>query len=89
VPRRSHFEQALEDVRDLTKPIRKGLEKFFIATEELEHKKLDIIGWKGFKVAVQAIKAPGFFFDTRPRARLELRPQQYLSTDRPGDRAHP
>jgi hypothetical protein len=89
VPRRSHFEQALEDARDLTKPIRKGLEKFFIATEELEDKKLNIIGWKGPKLAVQAIKDPNFFCDTRRRARLELRPHQYLSTDRPGDGAHP
>jgi hypothetical protein len=56
VPRRSHSEQALEDVRDLTKPIQEELEKFFIATDELEGKKLDIIGWKGPKAAVQAIK---------------------------------
>jgi inorganic pyrophosphatase len=56
VPRRSHSEQALEDVRDLTKPIQEELEKFFIATDELEDKKLKIIGWKGPKAAVQAIK---------------------------------
>ena len=56
VPRRSHSEQALEDVRDLTRPIQEELEKFFIATDELEDKKLKIIGWKGPKVAVQAIK---------------------------------
>src|ERR1700740_1718007 len=56
VPRRSHSEEALEDVRDLTKPIQEELEKFFIATDELEGKKLDIIGWKGPKAAVQAIK---------------------------------
>jgi inorganic pyrophosphatase len=56
VPRRSHSEQALKDVGDLTKPIREELEKFFIATDELEDKKLDIIGWKGPKAAMQAIK---------------------------------
>src|SRR6478609_10698907 len=56
VPRRSHSEQALKDVRDLTKPIQEELEKFFIATDELEDKKLDIIGWKGPKTALQAIK---------------------------------
>ncbi len=56
VPRRSHSEQALQDVADLTKPIREELEKFFIATDELEDKKLNIIGWKGPKAAVQAIK---------------------------------
>lgn len=32
VPVRSHSELALKDVRDLTKPTRKELEKFFIAT---------------------------------------------------------
>jgi inorganic pyrophosphatase len=56
VPRNSHSEQALHDVDDLTKPIREELEKFFMATDELEDKKLKIIGWKGPKAAVQAIK---------------------------------
>jgi inorganic pyrophosphatase len=46
----------LKDVRDLTKPIQEELEKFFIATDELEDKKLNIIGWKGPKAAVQTIK---------------------------------
>jgi inorganic pyrophosphatase len=56
VPRRSHSEQGLEDVRDLSKPIQQELEKFFKATDELEDKKLEIIGWKGPKSALQAIK---------------------------------
>jgi inorganic pyrophosphatase len=56
VPRRSHSEQGLRDVRDLSKPIQEELEKFFIATDELEDKKLEIIGWKGPKVAMKAIK---------------------------------
>jgi inorganic pyrophosphatase len=56
VPRRSHSERALKDVDDLTKPIREELEKFFKATDELEDKKLNIMGWKGRKAAVQAIK---------------------------------
>ena len=56
VPRRSHSERGLESVRDLTRPIQEELEKFFIATDELEDKKLKILGWKGPKVAVQAIK---------------------------------
>ena len=56
VPRDSHSEQALKDVSDLSKPIRQELEKFFKATDELEDKKLTIIGWKGPKAAVQAIK---------------------------------
>jgi inorganic pyrophosphatase len=56
VPRRSHSEQGLRDVRDLSKPIRQELEKFFAATGELEDKKLGVIGWKGPKIAMKAIK---------------------------------
>jgi inorganic pyrophosphatase len=51
VPRDSHWEQALKDVRDLSGPIQQELEKFFKATDELEDKKLNIIGWKGPKAA--------------------------------------
>jgi inorganic pyrophosphatase len=53
---RSHAELGLRDVRDLSKSIREELEKFFIATDELEDKKLHIIGWKGRKIAMKAIK---------------------------------
>ena len=56
VPRRSHSERSLRDVRKLSTPFREELEKFFIATDELEDKKLDIIGWKGPKMALKAIK---------------------------------
>jgi inorganic pyrophosphatase len=56
VPRRSHSEQGLRDVRDLSKAIQQELEKFFIATDELEDKTLEIIGWKGPKIATKAIK---------------------------------
>src|SRR3954469_6338073 len=42
VPRRSHAELALRGVRDLTRSIQKELEKFFIATDELEDKKLNV-----------------------------------------------
>jgi inorganic pyrophosphatase len=62
VPRQSHSEQALRDVRDLSKPIQEELEKFFIATDELEDKKLEIIGWKGPKTALKAIKQAGESF---------------------------
>jgi hypothetical protein len=54
--RESHSEQAVRDVRDLSKPIQQELEKFFIATDVLEDKKLEIIGWKGPKTAMKAIK---------------------------------
>ena len=57
VPRRSHSEQGLHDVRDLSKPIQQELEKFFIATDELEDKKLEIIGWKGPKTAIKLIES--------------------------------
>jgi inorganic pyrophosphatase len=43
-------------VRDLSKPIQEELEKFFMATDELEDKQLEIIGWKGPKAALKAIK---------------------------------
>ena len=56
VPRRSHSEQGLRDVRGLSTPIQQELEKFFIATDELEDKKLEIMGWKGPKIAMKAIK---------------------------------
>ena len=56
VPQRSHSEQGLRDVRGLSEPIRQELEKFFIATDELEDKKLEIIGWKGPKIAMKAIQ---------------------------------
>lgn len=56
VPRRSHSEQGLHDVADLSKPIQQELEKFFKATDELEDKKLKFIGWKGASAGVQAIK---------------------------------
>jgi hypothetical protein len=56
VPKDSHSERALKDVRDLSEPIQQELEKFFKATDELEDKKLNVIGWKGPKAAVEAIK---------------------------------
>jgi inorganic pyrophosphatase len=56
VPRKSHSEQGLRDVRDLSKPMQEELERFFIATDELKDKKLEIIGWKGPKVALKSIR---------------------------------
>src|SRR6201981_1116446 len=55
-PRRSPSAQGLQDIRALSKPSRQELEKFFIATDELEDKKLEIIGWKGPKIAMKTIK---------------------------------
>ena len=56
VPRSSHSEHSFRDVRELQALFQDELEKFFIATDELEDKKLKIIGWKGPKVALKAIK---------------------------------
>ena len=55
VPRHSHSEKGLRDVRDLSEAIQEELEKFFKATDELEDKTLQIIGWKGPKTALKAI----------------------------------
>ena len=62
VPKDSHSEQALKDVRDLSEPIQQELEKFFKATDELEDKKLNILGWKGPTPALEAIKDAGKSF---------------------------
>jgi inorganic pyrophosphatase len=56
VPLRSHSEMALKDVRDLKKPILEEFEKFFIATDEFEDKKLKIIGWDGPEAALEIVK---------------------------------
>jgi inorganic pyrophosphatase len=53
--RGARLERALKDIDDLTKPIREG-ERFFMATTSLRTRKLDIIGWKGPKAALQAIE---------------------------------
>lgn len=57
VPRASHAERDLTDVRRLSSAEREELGKFFIATDELENKKLKILGWKGPKTALKAVKA--------------------------------
>lgn len=57
VPLSSHAEQALHDVCDLSKPMQGELEKFFIATDELEEKTLKMTGWKGPKTALEAIQS--------------------------------
>ena len=56
VPRDSHREQTDKDARDLPKPVRKEIEKFFVATDELEDKQVKILGWKGPKAALKTIK---------------------------------
>src|SRR2546423_15396111 len=49
VPRHSHREKSDKDARDLPKQVRQEIEKFFVATDELEAKTLKFLGWKGPK----------------------------------------
>jgi len=63
VPRGSHAEKDFSDVRQLSSAMREELEKFFIATDELEDKQLKILDWKGPKAALKAIKKAAKSFD--------------------------
>ena len=56
VPVGSHSEQGLRDVRQLSKQVRQELEKFFVATAELQAKTLKFLGWRSPKRAVELIK---------------------------------
>jgi inorganic pyrophosphatase len=57
VPVDSHAEQALRDVNDLSNAVKTELEKFFAATDELQSKRLEFLGWHGPKRALQLIKS--------------------------------
>jgi inorganic pyrophosphatase len=55
VPRDSHREKSEDDARDLPKQIREEIEKFFVATDELEKKELKFLGWKGPKTGEKLV----------------------------------
>jgi inorganic pyrophosphatase len=55
VPVKSHREDDLCHVDQLTKRMRKELERFFSATAALEDKELSFLGWKGPKQALALI----------------------------------
>jgi inorganic pyrophosphatase len=55
VPRHSHREKSEDDARTLPKQIREEIEKFFVATDELENKELKFLGWKGPKAGEKLI----------------------------------
>jgi inorganic pyrophosphatase len=55
VPRESHREKADKDARDLPKQMRLEIEKFFVATDQLENKELKFLGWKGPKTGQRLI----------------------------------
>jgi inorganic pyrophosphatase len=56
VPTHSHLERNLNNAHALPSAIREELEKFFLATDELEDKKLKFEGWVGPKHALRLLK---------------------------------
>jgi inorganic pyrophosphatase len=56
VPQRSPLETDLQDIRHLPSRAREDLEKFFLATDAIEDKKLKFLGWRGPAHAVATIK---------------------------------
>ena len=56
VPQASPFEADLTDIRRLPKRAMEELEHFFLATNELEDKKLEFLGWGGASKAITTIK---------------------------------
>jgi len=55
-PERSPLESNLEDIRNLPSRAVEELEQFFRATNALEDKELEFLGWRGPGAAVKAIK---------------------------------
>jgi inorganic pyrophosphatase len=56
VPDRSPLETDLQDIRRLPSRAREELERFFLATNALEDKKLEFLGWRGPSHAAKTIK---------------------------------
>ncbi len=57
VPARSHQERSLNNAHDLPRETLEELEKFFVATDELEDKELKFEGWVGPKRALRLLKS--------------------------------
>jgi inorganic pyrophosphatase len=55
VPDRSPLETDLQDIRHLPSQAREELEQFFSATNALEDKQLEFLGWRGPSHAVKTI----------------------------------
>lgn len=68
VPRDSHREKVYKDARDLPEPTRLEIEKFFVATDELDSKSLKFLGWKGAKAAGRLIDAAAKQFKKASRS---------------------
>jgi len=56
VPDRSPLETDLKDIRHLPSRATEELEQFFRATNALEEKELEFLGWRGPAHAVKTIK---------------------------------
>jgi inorganic pyrophosphatase len=56
VPDRSPFEADLIDIRRLPRRAMKELERFFEATDALEDKQLEFLGWEGASKAIKTIE---------------------------------
>jgi inorganic pyrophosphatase len=56
VPMHCHLEEPLDDARKLPRQVQQELEKFFMATDELESKTLEFLGWKGPAAATRLIQ---------------------------------
>ena len=51
----SHREKSEHNARDLPEQIREEIEKFFVATDELENKELTFLGWRGPKTGEKLV----------------------------------
>jgi inorganic pyrophosphatase len=56
VPEDSHRERELDDVQGLLPEVKQELEKFFVATDELEAKTLKFLGWQGPNEAKKLVR---------------------------------
>jgi inorganic pyrophosphatase len=65
VPRDSHREKSESNARDLPKQVREEIEKFFVATDELEDKELKFLGWKGPKAGERLVNQAAKQFKKR------------------------
>jgi inorganic pyrophosphatase len=57
VPAESHRERELHDVKELAPELKQELEKFFVATDALEDKTLQFLGWKGPAEAKKLVRS--------------------------------
>ena len=56
VPDRSSLDTDLKDIRHLPSRAREELEQFFLATNALQDKQIELVGWRGPAHAIKTIK---------------------------------